>query len=183
MSVLGVCLSADHSFSKSAVPAITLLPGLGVKGDAHAGTTDQHLPRKHINPPPPNLRQVHLMQSEILSAASSDAAALKPGDVGENITTTGIDLLSLSKGTKLRFVDESSQNAPDTTAVVTITGLRNPCPRIDKFRAGLKEKFVVRNEERKIVQRKAGIMGVVEVGGEYSTGFTIDPIEALIPVL
>ncbi|WEW60773.1 hypothetical protein PRK78_006261 [Emydomyces testavorans] len=181
MSVLSVSLSLTHSFSKPRVPSITLLPNLGVQGDAHAGSTVQHLSRTHLSPAPRNLRQVHLLHSEILSQAStSSSTPLKPGELGENITTTGIDLLSLSKGAKLRFVaDNNNNNNNDESregaaaAVISVTGLRNPCAQIDKFRAGLKEKFVVRDGERKIVQRKAGIMGVVEVGGEVRPGMRI----------
>ncbi|EAS36189.2 MOSC domain-containing protein [Coccidioides immitis RS] len=174
MSVLSVSLSSTHSFSKPPVPSITLLPNLGVQGDAHAGTTVQHLSRKHIQPPPLNLRQVHLIHAEVLSQASASTdIPLKPGQLGENITTTGINLLSLGKGTKLRFVGEEKPDDHDDAPVVMVTGLRNPCPQIDKFQAGLKEKFVVRDAQRKIVQRKAGIMGVVEVGGEVKPGMRI----------
>lgn len=173
MSVLGVSLSPAHNFSKDPVPSITLIAGIGVQGDSHAGTTIQHVCRKHIQPPPPNLRQVHLIQSEILSEASSGDKPLQPGELGENITTAGINLLALGKGTKLRFVDEGKESGDADVPVVTVTGLRNPCFLIDKHRAGLREKFITRNADRKIVERKAGIMSVVEVGGEVKPGMKI----------
>ncbi|KAF3894487.1 MOSC domain-containing protein YiiM [Trichophyton interdigitale] len=166
MSVLSVSASGSHDFSKSTVPNITLVENVGVKGDAHSGAHVQHLSRLHINPPPQNLRQVHLMPYEVLKAVN-----VNPGQLGENITTEGIDLLALSKGTKLRFVDQQS---PTTDCpVVTVTGLRNPCPQIDKFRTGLKEHFIVRDVNRTIVERKAGIMGVVQTGGDIRPGMTI----------
>ncbi|KAI1913480.1 hypothetical protein LOZ39_000902 [Ophidiomyces ophidiicola] len=172
MSVLSVSVSSTHSFSKSPVPAITLLEDLGVKGDAHAGVNVQHLSRTHITPPPRNLRQVHLIHSEVLTEAAN-GTPLTYGALGENITTSGIDLLALGQGTKLRFVDASSGTVPAGAPVISVTGLRNPCPQIDKYRAGLKERFFVRDSERKIVGRKAGIMAVVEVGGEVRPGMRI----------
>jgi MOSC domain-containing protein YiiM len=122
------------------------------------------------------------MQTEIL-----EDLALKPGDVGENITTTGIDLLGLSKGTRLHFLPALPELANDVRGldqaqahpIVRVTGLRNPCPQIEKFKSGLKEKFVVRDEQRKIVHRKAGIMGVVEVGGTVESGMRLEIEEPL----
>jgi len=171
MSVLSVSLSKSHNFSKEPASTITLLEGLGVEGDCHAGTTVQHRSRLHIKPPPANLRQVHLIQYETLKQYD-----LKPSDIGENITTQGIDLLSLSKGTKLHFLPAGSSR--DTQAagphpVVTITGLRNPCPQIEKFRKGLQEMFIVRDTRRNIVARKAGIMSVVEIGGKVDRGMEL----------
>ncbi|OJD16995.1 hypothetical protein AJ78_02884 [Emergomyces pasteurianus Ep9510] len=184
MSVLNVNRSASHSFSKPSVSSITLIPNLGVEHDAHAGATVKHRSRLHINPPPPNLRQVHLIHSEILSSASSGDVMILPGELGENITTTGIDLLALGRGTKLRFVsgiapvvgdgvDVNAAPAAAAVAEVTVTGLRNPCPQIDRFRKGLKEKFLVRDGDGQIIGRRAGIMGVVEQGGEVRPGMKI----------
>lgn len=171
MSVLSVSLSQSHNFSKDPTSSITLLKGLGVKGDCHAGVTVQHRSRLHIQPPPANLRQVHLMQYETLKQFD-----LEPGDLGENITTEGIDLLALSAGTKLHFVPAGSDidvNAAEAHPVVVITGLRNPCPQIDRFRKGLQEKFIVRDANRNIVTRKAGVMSVVEVGGNVDKGMKL----------
>ncbi|KAK2779917.1 hypothetical protein FQN52_002315 [Onygenales sp. PD_12] len=180
MSVLSVSLSPTHSFSKSPVSSITLIPNLGVQGDAHAGETVQHLSRLHIKPPPPNLRQVHLIHSELLASVSTSAETtgkpLQPGDLGENITTTGLDLLALGKGTKLRFVVDDGKDDDDddgSVAVVEVQGLRNPCPQIDKFQKGLKEKFVVRDANRAVVGRLAGVMGTVEAGGDIRAGMRI----------
>jgi MOSC domain-containing protein YiiM len=160
MSVLSVSFSKSHHFSKEPTSSIILIEGLGVEGDCHAGLTVQHRSRLHIKPPPANLRQVHLMQHEILKQFD-----LEPSDLGENITTHGIDLLALSKGTKLQ--------AAGAHPVVVITGLRNPCPQIEKFRKGLQEKFIVRDANRNIVVRKAGVMSVVEVGGKVDKGMSL----------
>ncbi|OAX79064.1 hypothetical protein ACJ72_06620 [Emergomyces africanus] len=189
MSVLNVNRSASHSFSKPSVSSITLIPNLGVEDDAHAGATVKHRSRLHINPAPPNLRQVHLIHSEILASASRGDVMILPGELGENITTTGIDLLALGRGTKLRFVSSgggvggvggvvgnpgSGDHASDAAvAEVTVTGLRNPCPQIDRFRKGLKEKFIVRDGDGQIIGRRAGIMGIVEQGGEVRPGMRI----------
>ncbi|KAK2805303.1 hypothetical protein FQN50_006204 [Emmonsiellopsis sp. PD_5] len=184
MSVLSVSLSPTHSFSKSPVSSITLIPNLGVQGDAHAGQTVQHLSRLHIKPPPPNLRQVHLIHCELLASVSTSSGStttgkpLQPGDLGENITTTGLELLALGKGTKLRFVvdDDGNMSGGEVAgagAVVEVQGLRNPCPQIDKFQNGLKEKLVVRDANRAVVGRLAGIMGTVEAGGDIRPGMRI----------
>jgi MOSC domain-containing protein YiiM len=122
---------------------------------------------------------VHLIPKEIL-----DARGVAPGQIGENVTTAGIDLLSLGKGTKLHFLPpgpgasgaeegELDLRQLEPHPVVVVQGLRNPCPQIDKFRAGLKESFVVRDGERKIVGRLAGVMGTVEVGGVVSVGMRV----------
>lgn len=222
MSVLAVSSSSEHTFSKSNQAVITLIVGHGVQGDCHAGKTVQHRSRLKIQPPPPNLRQVHLIQSEIFeevrqnelrddvsrrhdptkvasflssffshdsnpgagssepsSSGSSSHPSLLPGQLGENVTTQGIDLLGLSEGTVLRFVDdgddteEKKQDVATSVAGIRITGLRNPCPQIEKFRDGLQDRFIVRDEQRKIVGRKAGVMGVVENGGEVKPGMKI----------
>lgn len=179
MSVLSVSLSEEHTFSKTPVRSITLVKDLGVEGDCHNGTTVQHRSRLHIKPAPVNLRQVHLMQNEIL-----ESFGVKPADLGENITTTGIDLLALGRDTRIHFLPASpvtggdgnadDANGPQPHAIIRITGLRNPCPQIDKFRGGLQEKFIVRDQERKIVDRKAGVMSVVEVGGIIEPGMRLN---------
>lgn len=170
MSVLSVSLSPDHTFTKAPRPSITLLKDLGVEGDAHGGITVQHLARVRAKPSDPNLRQVHLMQNETL-----EELGVKPAEVGENITTVGVDLLGLSKGTRIRFVSPADREGGGAGhAVVCLTGLRNPCYQIDKFRKGLKEQFIVRDENRKIIGRKAGVMSVVEVGGTVEPGMKLE---------
>lgn len=128
----------------------------------------QHRSRLHIRPPPINLRQVHLIQSETLAEHELEA-----GEIGENITTAGIDLLALGSGTKLHFAPDAAYAEGDDHPVLVVTGLRNPCPQIDKHRKGLQEVLLVRDEQRKIVGRKAGIMSTVEVGGVVRPGMRI----------
>ncbi|KAJ5625733.1 hypothetical protein N7510_002042 [Penicillium lagena] len=177
-TVYSVSTSSTHSFSKDPVPSITLIAGLGIQGDAHAGVTVQHRSRLHIKPPPANLRQVHLIPLELLTEVS-DCGQFEPGDLGENVTTIGIDLKQLGKETKLLFVDQehdiNGNGSGDCEAgpVVVVMGLRNPCPQIDKFRSGLRERLIVRDEQRKIVGRLAGVMGTVEKGGEIRPGMRI----------
>ena len=281
MSVLSVHLSPEHGFSKTSQPSIKLLKGLGVEGDCHLGKTTQHLWRLKSHASEPNLRQVHLIQSELLDEADfhgDDGVRIQPGQMGENISTIGIDLLSLSNGTKLHFVDKKhTQTAFDGRyhrlfndlsvfflrhlvtrlligalamtmgynssrygmapviadclnksvlafpvglwsilglevlymafdsnfqvimigtmacfnliglayvcytddyfgehAVITVTGVRHPCKKVDMFRSGLKEKCVVRSEKiNKIIKRKAGIMSVVTRAGTVEPGMTI----------
>ena len=166
MSVHALAKSESHTFSKTSVPSIHLIAGIGVEGDCHRGELVQHLSRIKLVPRPQNLRQVHLIPREIL-----DKVGLDPGQIGENITTSGIDLLALGCGTKLHFLPSGGMGTPH--AVVHVTGLRNPCPQIDKYRKGLKEKFLTRDADGKIIRRTAGIMGTVECGGPVDVGMTI----------
>lgn len=170
-SVLSVSLSPTHDFTKQTRPSINLLPGLGVEHDAHCGEHVQHLSRIKAHNPDPNLRQVHLIHNEILQRH-----ALQPADIGENITTTGIELLALGRDTELRFVAPGRER--DATALgkapcIVITGLRNPCFQIDKFRKGLQERFVERDDAGRITVRKAGVMSVVKHEGRVETGMSI----------
>ncbi|KAL4862487.1 hypothetical protein BDV12DRAFT_202982, partial [Aspergillus spectabilis] len=165
--VLSVTSSPSHNFSKPTVSSITLIGGYGIEGDCHAGETVQHRSRLHIKPPPANLRQVHLIPIEILRQVSltlstnEKSQLFKAGALGQNITTEGIDLLALGVGTELHFVDPTNKTA-ETRPIIVITGVRNPCPQIDKFQPGLKERFLVRDENRQIVGRLAGVMSTVK---------------------
>jgi MOSC domain-containing protein YiiM len=178
---ISVSVCSDHVFSKPQVDSITLLKGLGVEGDAHCGVTVQHRSRLHIRPPPPNLRQVHLIQSELFTEFKSSLGpdskpyAVKPGDLGENITTTGLDLLALGVGTRLHFLNPGTDEKIEGNehAVVKVAGLRNPCPQISNFQKGLQERCLVRDANREIVERKAGIMTTVDVGGVVRKGASI----------
>lgn len=177
-TVLSVCKSSEHVFSKPCVDSITLIEHLGVEGDCHLGKTVQHRSRLHIRPPPLNLRQVHLIHSELFDEfnddeSSTDEEGVKPGDLGENITTQGLDLLSFGVGTRLHFVNPGDGVDVGAHPVIRVTGLRNPCPQIQRFQNGLQEKCLVRDANGSIVKRKAGIMSVVEVGGVVEKGATI----------
>ena len=167
-TVTAVSQSRGHSFSKHAEDEITLVQGLGVEGDAHAGTTVKHRSRVARDPNQPNLRQVHLIHSELhdeLRAAGFDMAT---GQMGENVTTRGVDLLGLPTGARLHLGD---------TAVVEITGLRNPCAQLDGLQLGLMAATLDRDAEGNLI-RKAGIMGIVLSGGDVCPG---DPIQVELP--
>ncbi|MBW8726459.1 MAG: MOSC domain-containing protein [Inquilinus limosus] len=166
--VTAVGLSPAHSFSKPVVDTIRLLAGLGVEGDAHLGVTVKHRSRVRVDPTQPNLRQVHLIQGELHDELAAAGFTVVPGDLGENVTTRGVDLLGLPTGAKLRLGAE---------AVVEITGLRNPCSQIDGFQQGLLKLVVGRDEAGNLV-RKAGVMGIVLAGGTVRPG---DPIGVELP--
>jgi MOSC domain-containing protein YiiM len=167
-SVVAVARDALHRFSKQTVPEIRLLAGLGVEGDAHAGTTVQHRSRVARDPSQPNLRQVHLIHREVLDEVGADGFVVPPGAMGENITTEGVDLLALPAGTRLAIGD---------AAVVEVTGLRNPCVQIDGYEAGLMRRMVGRDADGTVV-RRAGVMSIVLTGGVVRPG---DPIEVRLP--
>ena len=167
-SVDAVALDGSHRFSKPTADEIRLLAGLGVEGDAHAGVTVQHRSRVARDPSQPNLRQVHLIHRELLDEVDADGFTVPPGAMGENITTSGVDLLALPVGARLRIGDD---------AVVEVTGLRNPCLQIDGYEAGLMKRMVGRDEQGNVV-RRAGVMSVVIEGGTVRPG---DPIAVLLP--
>jgi MOSC domain-containing protein YiiM len=158
--VIAVHRSATHTFSKLTVPDIRLIAGIGVAGDAHAGETVRHRSRTQ---PAPNLRQVHLLATELHDELRASGFRVRPGEMGENITTSGVDLLTLSAGTLLRLGDR---------AVVEVTGLRNPCRQLNDFQPGLMAALVFRDDQGQVV-RRAGVMAVVREGGEVRPG---DPI-------
>ncbi len=166
--VQAVFKDASHRFSKCAASVIQLLAGLGVEGDAHCGVTVQHRSRVAQDPTQPNLRQVHLIQGELLDELAAQGLKVLPGQLGENILTRGIDLLALPVGTRLRF---------PSGAEVELTGLRNPCAQIENFMPGLLAAVLGRDEQGQLV-RKAGVMAVVREGGPVAPG---DQMQVLLP--
>jgi MOSC domain-containing protein YiiM len=167
-TVIAVCSQSGHVFSKTPRETIMLLAGIGVEGDAHAGKTVRHRSRVGANPNQPNLRQVHLLPAELFDEVAQAGFTVTPGDLGENVTTRGIDLIALPRGTRLRLGDE---------AEVEITGLRNPCKQIDDFQPGLLAQVVGKDDAGNIV-RKAGVMSVVLTGGTIRPG---DPVRVTLP--
>jgi MOSC domain-containing protein YiiM len=161
--VTAVSRSAKHTFSKSNQEKIFLRAGLGVEGDAHLGETVKHRSRVAADPSQPNLRQVHLLHAELHDELKTAGFAVSPGQMGENVTTHGIDLLSLPTGTRLYLGD---------TAVVELTGLRNPCTQLDQFQSGLMSAVLGRDADGKLI-RKAGVMGIVIESGEIFPGDSI----------
>jgi MOSC domain-containing protein YiiM len=161
---MSVSKSNEHGFSKSITSSITVIAGLGVAGDAHSGERVQHLSRVRADPSQPNLRQVHLIHAELFEELSEKGFEVGPADMGENITTRGIALLDLPRGTILRIGAEIE---------LEVTGLRNPCGQIDAFQRGLLSAVIDRGSGGEII-RKAGIMSVVRCGGVAAPGCTIE---------
>ncbi|HEY8373471.1 MAG TPA: MOSC domain-containing protein [Pseudonocardiaceae bacterium] len=157
-----------HTFGKDNQEFIDLLAGLGVAGDVHAGETVRHRSRVARDPSQPNLRQVHLIHAELHDELRAAGFAVSAGQLGENITTRGVDLLGLPTGTRLHLGE---------SAVVEVTGLRNPCRQIDAFQRGLLAAVLDRDERGNLV-RKAGVMGVVLAGGRVRPG---DPVRVELP--
>ena len=168
--VAAVNRSASHWFSKAAREEIRLVAGLGVDGDSHFGATVQHRSRVRRDPTQPNLRQVHLVHAELHDELVDAGFTVHPGDIGENITTRGLDLLALPRATRLRI---------GAAAVVEVTGLRNPCTQLDRFADGLMRATLDRDTDGRLV-RKAGVMGVVLTGGVVLPG---DAIGVELPAL
>jgi len=176
--IIAVSLDRGHHFSKTNALAIRLIEGLGVDGDAHAGVTVKHRSRVRRDPTQPNLRQVHLVHRELFEELYAKGFAISPGDIGENVTTSGIDLLALPRGTRLNL---------GASAIVEVTGLRNPCVQLNAFRDGLMDATLDKDADGNLI-RKAGIMSIVLVGGEVRPGDAITvelpplPHQALAPV-
>ena len=176
--VAAVCISGHHSFSKDPRTSIRLVSGLGVQGDAHQGETVQHLSRVRRDPTQPNLRQVHLIHAELHDELAVRGFSVAAGQLGENVTTRGIDLLGLPTGTRLQLGD---------AAVIELTGLRNPCVQLDRFSPGLMAAVLDRAEDGALI-RKAGVMSVVLADGEVRPGDRVvvtlpdRPHRPLIPV-
>ena len=162
-TVLSVSASGSYTMSKPVVGEIRLVAGLGVEGDAHSGATVKHRSRVRRDPTQPNLRQVHLIHSELFDELAAKGFEVTPGMMGENITTSGIELLSLPQDTLLRIGGE---------ALVRVTGLRNPCAQLDGLQQGLMQAVLDKKQDGTLV-RKTGIMGVVEVGGTVRPGDAI----------
>ncbi|MEM8695867.1 MAG: MOSC domain-containing protein [Pseudomonadota bacterium] len=161
--VIAVSRKPSHGIAKPSADAIRLVEGHGVDGDAHFGATVQHRSRVAKNPDQPNLRQVHLIHAELFEELAGQGFAVSPGDMGENITTHGIDLLGLPEGAELAIGD---------TAHVRITGLRNPCNQLNGHAPGLMDAVLDRDPDGNLI-RKAGIMAVVLDGGTVRAGDTI----------
>jgi hypothetical protein len=168
--VVAVSRAEGHTFSKANEDCIHLLAGLGVQGDAHRGRTVQHRSRVARDPTQPNLRQVHLIHAELHDELRTQGFAVMPGDMGENITTRGVNLLRLPTGTRLRIGD---------SAVVDVTGLRNPCVQLNQFKSGLMAAVLDRDSGGALI-RKAGVMSVVVTSGEVRPD---DPITVELPPL
>jgi MOSC domain-containing protein YiiM len=167
--IVGVHSSGQHAFSKTPEHAIRLIENFGVEGDAHAGTTDQHLYHIRRFGQFPNLRQVHLIQAELFDEVARKGHNVRPGDLGENISTRNVDLLALPTGTRLRLGSE---------AIIELTGLRNPCHQIEDFQPGLLKHLVEKMPTGLV--RRAGVMSIVLKGGDVRPG---DPIEIELPPL
>lgn len=132
------------------------------------GKTVKHRSRVAVDPTQPNLRQVHLIHAELHDELRAAGFLVSAGQMGENITTRSVDLLSLPLSTRLHLGD---------TAVVELTGLRNPCTQLDRFQPGLMAAVLGRDEHGKLI-RKAGVMGIVVVSGKVRPG---NPIRIELP--
>jgi MOSC domain-containing protein YiiM len=165
-AVVAVSMDSKHRFSKSTRPSIILTAGYGIEGDAHYGRFVRHRYLARRNPKAPNLRQVHLISSELFDALPKFGFDVRAGDLGENITTIGLDLECLPLGTVLRL---------GASATLKLTGLRTPCVLIDRFKAGLKDRLQGGVPGPRF---RVGVMAVISEGGEVAPG---DRIRAFLP--
>jgi MOSC domain-containing protein YiiM len=162
-TVLSVSSKETPGIPKLVRDEIRLISGHGVEGDYHAGALIRHRSRAAKDPTEPNLRQIHIVHSELFDEVAPLGIIVKPGLMGENITTRGLAILELPPGTKLHF---------GATAVVEVTGLRNPCNQLDSVDERLLAQVALKALDGSIV-RKAGVMGVVLEGGIVRPGDAI----------
>jgi len=167
-TVTAVGRSATHGPHKPGRDAIRLRAGLGVEDDAHCGATVRHRSRVARDPSRPNLRQVHLIGAELHDELRNGGFPVSAGRMGENLTTRGVDLLALPTGTRLLIGE---------TAVIELTGLRNPCVQLDRIEPGLMAATLERDAHGELI-RKAGVMAIVVADGEVRPG---DPIRVGLP--
>lgn len=176
-TVIAVAADSKHNIVKPVKESIKLLKGWGIEGDAHAGKTVQHRYDKRKNPNAPNLRQVHLMHAELFDQVRDLGLDVQPGQMGENITTRGVDLLHLPRGTQLKIGD----------AVIEVTGLRNPCKYLNQIAPGLMKACISQHEDGTTFPQ-SGVMGIILEDGEVRAGDEIhiitpeEPHERLKPV-
>lgn len=160
-NVVAVAADRGHHFSKPPQDRIVLVEGHGIEGDAHAGAFVRHRYLARRQPRLPNLRQVHLIAGELFVALREAGFDVGPGELGENITTAGLDLERMPLGTLVEF---------GRAAIIELTGLRTPCVLIDRFQAGLKRQVLSSAETGPPF--KCGVLGAVRVGGAVAAGDT-----------
>jgi MOSC domain len=166
-TVVAVASDDAHRFSKPRRDEIRLIEGHGVEGDAHAGATVRRRSRFRGTWTERNLRQVHLIQRELFRELAVEGHEVEPGELGENVTTDGIDLLALPRGTRIRLGD---------AAEIELTGLRTPCVQVERFQPGLMKRLIRRDTTG--THRRAGVMAVVVAGGTVRAG---DPLQVMLP--
>jgi len=164
--VAGVAASGRHGFRKGVCRTITLVQGFGVEGDAHG--TVQHLYDKAKEPYRPNLRQVHLIEEELILELNALGFCVAAGDLGENITTRHIRLAGLDSGAVLELGSD---------ARIQITGLRSPCVKIERYKPGLR-RAVTRTSTGPAAVKRA-VMAVVVASGTVAAGDAIRIVEQM----
>ncbi|WP_322596991.1 MOSC domain-containing protein [Bradyrhizobium sp. SEMIA] len=110
----------------------------------------------------PNLRQVHLIPSELFAALLEAGFPIGARDLGENISTVGLDLERMPLGTLIEL---------GRTAIVELAGLRTPCVLVDRFRAGVKRHVL--SSEKTGPSFRCGVLGIVRFGGPVAPGDTV----------
>ncbi len=134
-TVTSVNLSAKKTVRKTPGAAGTLIENRGFDGDAHAG--DWH-------------RQVSLLAEESIAKMQAKGLDVDAGDFAENITTSGIDLVSLPVGTRLRV----------GATLLEVTQIGKECHT----------KCAIYYQAGDCVMPKEGIFAVVVEGGPVNAG-------------
>ena len=136
--VVAVCISAEKGQRKTPVDAVELRENHGIVGDAHAG--EWH-------------RQVSLLATESIAKMRALGLDVDSGDFAENITTRGIDLVSLPVGTRLAVGD----------TVLEVSQIGKECHT----------RCAIYHQAGDCVMPKEGIFARVIKGGAVSAGTVI----------
>jgi MOSC domain-containing protein YiiM len=159
---MSVSRSAKHGVRKTACAVITLEAGLGVTGDVHAGELVRHRYDRRRDPTRPNERQIHLIADDLYAELAAGGFELAPGDLGENVTTRGLDLMALPVGARLRL---------GAAAVVELRMLREPCVLLDRIAPGLCAATTIIRHGAPVLRH--GVLGIVVCGGVVERGNAI----------
>lgn len=88
--IIAVCSAPEKGMIKRDIGEGTLIEGVGLEGDAHAGFMH---------------RQVSLIAMEDIRTMMEKLPSLVPGSFAENLTTEGFDLSRLKIGDRLKVGD------------------------------------------------------------------------------
>ncbi|BCV22704.1 MOSC domain-containing protein [Moorella sp. Hama-1] len=140
--IIAVCTSANKGERKKNIDRGMLIANHGLEGDAHAG---------------PWHRQVSLLARESIAKMQAKGLQVGPGDFAENLTTEGIDLVSLPVGTKLKIGEQ---------ALAEVTQIGKQCH----------SHCAIYQQAGDCVMPREGIFVAIHQGGPVKVGDTIEVV-------
>ena len=169
-NVIAVCKKSEPGIPKIEVEAICLLENYGIEGDYHAGKFVRHRYLARKDPTVPNVRQVLLIDTSILSNLAEQDIHLEPGMMGENLILDGISVMDLPLGTQLEVGE----------VTLEMTEIRNPCYQLNESHPELLK--AVEKSGSGLDARNAGIMARILKGGWVRQGDPVRVVSQTEPV-